>query len=246
MQQQQMMIDLSLQNELKPGEQLLWWGRCDPKRKAKSININTGIGVGAQTANYIIYSVLAIAGLGLIFNALHLISEENNLFGRPDPTSIFLLLFSIVLLLLFVYRIYHMYSLTQRQTTNLRNTTYGITNRRVIVMIAKKQGPTVHSFTQNDIGQINRVETGGGWGDVAFGKVRQIQRGMRTLTITEKLQGIPNAHMVEDILVRTFKSPDASWSPEYVSQPQMQPHYPPMLIQYPTQQPAPPASQPQE
>lgn len=73
-------------------------------------------------------------------------------------------------------------------------------------MTASKQGFAVNSYTQHDIGQINRVETGGGWGDVSYGKVRQIRKGMRMISVTEKLVGIPNAHMVADSLTRTFKT----------------------------------------
>lgn len=238
MQPQQMMIDPSLQNELKSGEQVLWWGRCDPKRRARATN--------TYIAYYILYGVLCVAFFFLLFSVIQLAQSENTYLSGISSSTIALLVGTFILFGVMLYRISLTYRQQARQTTDLRNTTYGITNRRVIVMIARKQGPTVHSFTQSDIGQINRVETGAGWGDVAFGKVRQIQRGMRMLTVTEKLQGIPNARMVEDILARTFKNMDAGWSQEYMPQPQMQPYYPPMLTQYPAQQPASPASQPQE
>ncbi|MDQ2717161.1 MAG: hypothetical protein M3Z08_19850 [Chloroflexota bacterium] len=64
----------------------------------------------------------------------------------------------------------------------------------------------MNSCTRDDIGQINRVETGGGWGNLSYGKARHIQRGNRLFTVAETLQGIPNVRMVEDLLSTTFKS----------------------------------------
>lgn len=217
-----MMVDPALQNELKPGEQLLWWGRPDPKRKAKSAY--------AQTANYIIYGILAVVAIGLIISNLNLIFQEIGFFGRPDSDSIFLLFVSFALLCVPLYRFYASYNLIQKQVNDLRNTIYAITNQRVIMMTARKSGVTVNSYTQNDIGQINRVETGDGWGDVAFGKVRQVQRGLRTIPVTEKFTGIPNVHLVADILSRTFGNVGSAVPAMPMQAQQYQ--YPPMVLHY--------------
>lgn len=208
-----------LHNELKPGEQLLWWGRPDAKHAAKRAN--------TYTASYILFGLLTFVFIGLIFNGIHLILEEISLFGRPDSDSLFLLFSSIVLLAIPLYRLYLLYNLTQKHTNDLRQTIYGITNQRVLVITARQQGVAVNSYTQNDIGQINRVETGGGWGDVSYGKVRQIQRGLRTMTIVEKFTGIPNVHLVADILSRTFghAAPSMPMQAQQYQQPPMMLHY---------------------
>ncbi|MGH2506476.1 MAG: hypothetical protein ACRDHZ_03530 [Ktedonobacteraceae bacterium] len=220
--QEPTMVDPALQNELKLDEQLLWWGRPDPMRKAKSAS--------TQTASYIVFGVLAVVAIFLLYNNINLIFEEISFFGRPDSDSIFLLFVSLGLLFIPLYRFYIFYSIAQKRTNDLRQTIYGITNRRVIAMTANKQGLSVNSYTQNDIGQINRVETGGGWGDVAYGKVRQVQRGRNTISVTEKLQGIPNAHMVEDILSRTFGN--YTQPPQQAPMQAQQYQYPPLLLHY--------------
>lgn len=222
MHQEPIMIDPSLQNELKPNEQLLWWGRPDPARMVKNTN--------TQMATVIVFGLLLLVAIGLIFNNLRLIFEEISFFGQADSNSYFLLFISFLLLCVPSYRLYLLYSQTQKRINDLRQTIYGITSQRVIVMTASKQSFAVNSYTHNDIGQINRIETGGGWGDVAYGKVRQIQRGTRTITITEKLVGIPNAHMVEDILSRTFQN-RGQFVPQTPMQAQQYEH-PPMLLHY--------------
>lgn len=218
-------VDPSLQQELKPGEQLLWWGRPDSAHRAKTSN--------APTITMIIYSILALVMVGLVIFDIQLFREESTL-GGVDSNTVILLLASIVLLGLYLYRLYQFSRQRTQYTTNLRHTIYGITNQRVIVMTATAQNFIVNSYRENDIGQINRIETGGGWGDVSYGKARHIQRGSRTITIVEKLVGIPDVRLVEDLLVKTFKS--APGTPPAFAPPQLpaaQPYPPTPQSYYP-------------
>lgn len=200
MQSEPMMVDPYLQHELKPGEQLLWWGKPDPRHRAR-----TGNASALSMTNIIIYSILALVMVGLIIFDIQLFQEESAL-GGIDSTTVFLFIISIVLLGVYLYRLSQFYRQHMRSIANLRNTVYGITNERVIVITTTPGQFFINSYRANDIGPINRIETGGGWGDVSYGKMRQVQRGFRTITIVEKLVGIPNARLVEDILSRTFKN----------------------------------------
>lgn len=220
------MID-QLQNEVKPGEQLLWWGTPDPARKAKAVN--------TTTTAYIIYGILSVLMAGLVIFDIHLLQEDIMWLSGPDPFTVLMLLIGLGLLGINLYRIYATYSVTQKQITNLRNTIYGITNQRVIVMTAGQQGFAVNSYTRNEMGQINRIETGDGWGDVSFGRPRQIQRGTRTLTIVEKLVGVSDVRRVEDILIRTFKNTPPAMVPGQPVLPVQS--YPPMPQHYMQQPP---------
>jgi hypothetical protein len=222
------MID-HLQNELKPGEQLLWWGIPDPARRAKTAS--------TVTPAYILYGTLILLAIGLIAFNIHLISEEIALLEGPDLFTIILLVISIALLLINAYRIYVTYNTTHKYVNDLRKTIYGITNQRVIVMTAGTPSFSVNSYTREEMGQIIRVETDDGWGDVSYGKPRQIQRGGRILTIVEKLVGIPNVRKVEDLLIRTFKSPQpvpGGYPPQAEAPAQS---YPPMPQHYMQQLP---------
>lgn len=220
MQPQSVMIDY-LQNEVKPGEQLLWWGKPELSRRAKTASTATVV--------YIVNGILAVLMLFLVAFDIHLLYEENSLLSEPDPFTILLLIVAIGLLGLNLYRIYAAYSTAQKYITNLRHTIYGITNQRVIVMTAGTQGFVVNSYGANDIGQINRVETGDGWGDVSFGKPRHVQQGARTLTLVEKLVGIPEVQKVADILTRTFKVTPSATPSAPIWHPQQ---YPPTPQQY--------------
>ena len=235
MQARPITIDLRLQSELKPGEQLLWWGRPDLARRVKNI--------GSVNASYLIYGILAVAMIGLVIFDANLLIEETAFSDGPQPFTIFMLLFSILLVGVYFYRIYAVFSIMQANNNNLRNTIYAITNQRILVMTQTRQNFAVKSHAHNDIGQITRTETGEGWGDVSYGIPRTRQIGLRTVAVVDKLVGIPNARLVEDILIRTFKNPSVppqqTW---YAPQPTEvpQPYYPPAQ-----QQPRPPF-QPQE
>jgi hypothetical protein len=205
MQSGPIMVDPSLQQELKPGEQLLWWGKPDIAHRVKTRSV--------QTINLTISIILALVMAALVVFSIQLFREESSI-GSIDSNTVILLLMSLVLLGIYIYRLYQFFSQRTHQTTNLKQTTYGITNQRVIVITATAQHFIVNSYRANDIGQINRVETGGGWGDVSYGKARHIQRGRRTITIVEKLVGIANVRLVEDLLVTTFKS-DSGTAPAF-------------------------------
>jgi hypothetical protein len=228
-------VEPYLQRELKPGEQLLWSGRPDLARRVKN--------TGSVNTSYIIYSVLAIAMVFLIIFDIHLLTYESTFSSRSDPFTIFLLLIGIVLLGLYLYRIYALFNVTQKSNNNLRNTIYGITNQRVIVMTSTGQSFAVKSHAQSDIGQIIRTETSEGWGDVSYGIPHSRQVGWRTVASVDKLVGVPNARLVEDILIRTFKSPSAPPQQTWYAQLPVATSqaYPPVPQQY-----MPQPSQPQE
>lgn len=194
-------IDPLIQRELKEGEQLLWWGQPEVKRRAKSSN-NT-----LQVAA-ISYGLLAIIALIFIVVIAQLLQEESAyafLSGIKVPSL--MLLGAILVLLIFIgYRAYVTYNQYKKPITALRNTVYGITDQRVLVIVKNTQGFSVNSYTRDNMGQLNRVETGEGWGDITFGKVRQMQSGLRSVLVAEKLVGVPNVRSVEDLLERTFKN----------------------------------------
>lgn len=223
MQSGPMMVDPYLQQEIKPGEQLLWWGKPDPAHRARTGNASSTL-----ITNIVIYSILALVMVGLVIFDILLFREESALDG-VDSTTVILFIVSIVLLGVYLYRLYRLYRQYMQSILNLRNTVYGITNERIIVITATPGQFFINSYRANDIGPINRIDTGGGWGDVSYGKMRQVQRGFRTITIVEKLAGIPNARMVEDILSRTFKSAapmSAFYPPQAPSLPQQYPPAP--------------------
>jgi hypothetical protein len=226
-------IDPSLQNELKAGEQLLWWGKPDPAHSVKENNRLKNV--------MIIWRILAIILLALSLVCALLLRSEMAFPGTwaiaslasLEISTIVILLVTVTVFAFCLNRVYLQWKAQHKHATNVKNTLYGITNQRIIVMTATKQGLTVSSFTREDIGQINRIETGGGWGDIMFSKPRQIQRGTRSIAVVSKLGGIPNVRLVDDILTRTFKNVAPSAPPPPLQPtPQTPTQYPPAPEDY--------------
>lgn len=233
MQSETVLDNPQVQNEMKPGKHLLWWGKPNLAHRVKS---------HIFYINPIIMGVLAIFSLWLVYNAWNLLIEEVGFDGNLQGSTLVLLIFCIVLFISCLARILLFYYQIQKNRANLLNTTYAITDRRIMVITATSKGLAVKSHTRGDIGQIVRAETGGGWGDVSYGIPRSQQAGFRSVTLVDKLAGIPNAGMVEDILMRTFKNsqpaPQQDWYPSY---PQQQPYPPqPQYNAQPAQYPPPP------
>jgi hypothetical protein len=230
MQSETVLDNPQVQNEMKPGEHLLWWGKPNLAHRVKS---------RIFYLNPIIMGVLAVFTLVLIYNAWNLLIEEIGFYGSFQSTSLSLFVFCVFLFLFCLARILLFYYQIQKNFANLRNTTYAITDRRIIVITATSKSLAVKSHTRGDIGQIVRSETGGGWGDVSYGIPRSQQAGFRSVTVVDKLAGVPNAGMVEDILMRTFKNsqpvPQQGWYPSYPQQqPYLsQPQYDAQPVQYP-------------
>jgi hypothetical protein len=244
MQSETVLDNPQVQNEMKPGEHLLWWGKPNLARRVK--NHNTSLYI-----NTIFMGILAVFMLFLVYNAWNLFMEEIDFSGSFQSTTLFLVILPSFMFILCLFRIALVYYQFQKARTNLVNTTYAITDQRIIVITATGKGFAVKSHTRGDIGQIVRMETGEGWGDVSYGIPRSQQSGSRSVTVVDKLVGVPNAWMVEDVLMRTFKSgppaaPQQVWYP-----PQPQPQYYAQPTQYPPQpqyyaQPTPPQSYPSQ
>jgi hypothetical protein len=226
-----------VQQELKPGEHLLWWGNPHPAHRIKP-----------RPTFYVrpvIMGFLAIGSLVLLSFVWSLYQFVMD-FDASIAGSILALFIACLLLfavttarvLIFIYQV-------RKHLTNLRNTTYAITDRRIMVITRTGKGVAVKSHTSGDIGQIVRVETGGGWGDISYGIPHTRQMGLRTTTLVDKMTGIPNAWMVEDILLRTFKhsqgAPQPSWhSPQAQEYPPQSPAYVPQAKPIPSSYPPPP------
>lgn len=234
-------IDPSLQNELKAGEQLLWWGKPDP---AHSVKVNNRLKTVMT-----IWIILAIILLALSLACALLLHTEMSFpetwtiasLATLAISTIVLLLVSIAVFVFCLNRVYLLWKAQRKHAVDIKNTLYGITDQRVIVMTGSKQGLIVSSYTREDIGQISRIETGGGWGDINYSKPRQIQRGMRSVAVVSRLAGVPDVRLVEDILTRTFKNV-APPVPQSQQRPPTPAHYPPApeeYIQPQVQQPAP-------
>lgn len=233
MQAEPMMVDPYLHSELRPNEQLLWWGKPDLAHSMKGNNYTVTL--------IVVWSVLAIILLALSIICASLLRTVMTIPVEWDVANLTTLQISMVALLLIslatfgicLYRLYLLWKLRHKHATDIKNTLYGITNQRVIVMTATRRGLAVASYTREDIGQISRVETGGGWGDVMYGKPRHIQRGTRQVAVVSKLAGIPNVRQVEDILTRTFKNTETPPVPPAIALQEMsQVQYPPAPEEY--------------
>ena len=182
-------VDPSVLRELRPGEQLLWWGRPDPQHQVRQDHAYTYI---------LLACIIAALAYLLYFCVETYFGTRNGLLLAP----IFLVICMLLLLVLVLYAYLRLY---RKLASDLRHTTYAVTNQRIIVMVANPQGLNVTSHTAEDMGAIQLIETGDGWGDVSYGLPHTFAVGAARITIIDKLAGIPNARMVENLLNRTFK-----------------------------------------
>jgi hypothetical protein len=190
-------VDSNLFAELRAGEQMLWWGRPNPKRRmrhkqSQMITVRFGI---------VLLSFLLI----LIIDATVI----------PDipyilRSSAYLLLVMLLLTMIVSYAFFYtlqVYRVQLRLQKQLRYTFYAITDRRAFMMTALPgKSRAVVSYAREDIGTISREEGEGGWGDLTFGILRPATVGTRTMLTQSRFSGIPNVRQVEEIMFRTFKN----------------------------------------
>lgn len=198
-------IDPLLMQEVKPDEQVLWWSRPNLARRVRPENLLT-----LPTA---ISTVLALFFLLLTVLLAQLLLAERATPEGPNGLVLVFCCACLAFFALYLYKALRIFDQSRQYTQNLKKTLYAITDRRIIVLTPARGGLSVKSYTRDDIGQISRVETGAGWGDVSYGRPRLLQQGTQLFTLVEKLVGLPDVRTVEDLLVRTFKSPAASVPP---------------------------------
>ena len=71
------------------------------------------------------------------------------------------------------------YRAVQQRERTLKETTYAISDQRILVIVRTRQGVNSYSFTRDEVGRIERFEGRDGWGDVVFGPIRAPQGSRR-------------------------------------------------------------------
>ncbi|HVU69967.1 MAG TPA: hypothetical protein VHD63_22740 [Ktedonobacteraceae bacterium] len=184
-------VPQNLARELRDDEQLLWWGQPDPRHRAVSKRYPLQVSF---------YSVLAILCLlvNVVMLKLALIAITDSIF--PVLILLLSLLFLYCLFLALFFLVFP-WSIASK----LARTLYGITNRRVIVLVQGRRGPVIHSHTHVDFGPLERHESGDGWGDLFYGRFRITRVGTIQIRVLDQLSGIPDVRKVEELLLTVFK-----------------------------------------
>jgi hypothetical protein len=188
-------IDPNLLAELRAGEQILWWGYPNPKRRMRRRQFNM------LTVRFAI--ILAVF-LFMVYEDFTLVPDWSFL---ETSTVLILIVANIVILFSLVY-ILLIYRTNLRVLGQFRYTVYAITNQRAIMITAfPGKVRAVASYSKDEIGTISRQEGQDGWGDLTFGILRPVNVGTRTVLAPSRFSGIPNVRRVEEIMFRTFKNP---------------------------------------
>lgn len=184
-------VPQNLARELRGDEQLLWWGQPDPRHRAVSkryplqVSFYSAMAMLCFLASMVMLSLLATVMTDSIFLVLTVL-----------PFLLFLYyLFLVLFFLIFPWTI----------VRKLSRTLYGITNRRVIVLVQGRRGPVIHSHTHVDFGPLERHESGDGWGDLFYGRFRITRVGTIQIRVLDQLSGIPDVRKVEELLLTVFK-----------------------------------------
>lgn len=190
-------IDPRISHELRPGEQLLWWGKPDPA-------------YWSQRRALRIYS-LRFWSL-FCFCMFLLLCDNICLFLSFPPTPVTqvnllgLIIFVSLLLFFFLWQsitVRFVYEQMRVRRKDLHHTVYAITTQRIVEVVENK-AVRVRSCSRADIGMVDRAETRDGWGDLTYGKPVSISFLPTSLT-TSRMAGIPDVRAVQELVLRTFK-----------------------------------------
>jgi len=188
-----------VEDELLPGEELLWIGQ--PSSPLASMR------------NYPFSRLLSIFGIMivfLLFGGMVPLVRYGTGSMMMGPTSVFLLPVMIMGLVF-------LGMLASAVAAFLRgqNTLYAITDRRII-MLSGLLSTAVTSYGPQDIERIERRTRSGGSGDLIFRYDQRLRRynnrsyrRARYDTIPVGFFGIPNVREVEALLLETFRPDDA-------------------------------------
>lgn len=191
-------IDPRIQREMRQGEQLLWWGQPDPRRcatrpVARAIERAVWLPLGV---------ILILALLAVLFFFVPLTLGP---FKTPHLLSLLLVICAVLVASSLPKKLSAYRAVQQRERT-LKDTTYAISDQRILVIVRTRQGVNSYSFTRDEVGRIERFEGRDGWGDVVFGPIRAPQGpAVSQAPPAPQLAGIANVRQVEWLLLKTFK-----------------------------------------
>ncbi len=190
------MIDYDLhtktQDELEPGEKMLWSGQPDPKRLSRKALLISLFGI-PWTA-FALFWVVAAAGFKLPDFTFSSFSDGFHavfpLFGIP-----------------FVLIGLGMFTAPYWAYRSAKRTVYAITNRRALV-ISFGRAKRVQSYFEQDISDISRVERADGSGNIVFRTEETTDRKGNARLNQIGFFGVPEVRRVERILLDAFKNED--------------------------------------
>lgn len=194
-------VDPLVQREMQDGEQLLWWGRPDPKR--------SGTHKGTRALELSVWLPLGVAFVLVLLAVFFFFMPMG-----PYKNTHFLPLLLVIGaggVASSLPKKLPRYHAARHQERVLARTIYAVTDRRVLVLTeASHQGVTAYSFTKGEIGRIDRFERDG-WGDLVFGPLRPPSPdNARLAPPAPRLAGIADVRRVEWLLLKTFKEGESA------------------------------------
>ena len=198
MQQDSMIaVDPRILRELRPGEQLLWWGRPDPAYMSQR-HIPRLIFRNFLFLSSFCMVLLLLDMVFVIFSIPPTIVTQLNLLGLIFFLSLFLLFFIRQTINARV-----MYGQVRTQLKGLGQTVYAITNQRIVEVFGN-EALRVFSYSRTDIDKIARIETREGRGDLIYATPALAISPLISLT-SRRMVGIPDVRAVQELVLRTFK-----------------------------------------
>jgi hypothetical protein len=181
-----------VQDELASDEKLLWCGKPTPQRAFWAASFIWFFAV-PWTA-FAIFWIWGAAGMGSDMGERPLSPGFNMRFIFP--------LFGLP----FVFVGLGMLSAPFWAYSKATKTVYGITNKRLLIIVDTGRSRTVQSYGSDDIGDIKRTERPDKSGDLTFAQqmTSTSKGGQRTTDIG--FLGIPEVRSVENLLRATFNN----------------------------------------
>lgn len=200
MQEGEFIVDPVVLRELRDGEQPLWCGRPDPKRRIEQ---------GARSSAFEWSVRLRLACL-LVVAILAAVSFFVQRLLPVAHTFTLLLVLAALLLLFSLAGSLPKYARKRSGRSDLRHIVYAVTTQRILVISDGRGQEGVRSYTRQEIGRLQRIERHqDGWGDIIFGQGPAGQSEQQAAAAARFI-GIPDVRGVEALLLRTFKDVDNS------------------------------------
>ncbi|MBC7814059.1 MAG: hypothetical protein H7175_23095 [Burkholderiales bacterium] len=187
----------AVQNEVRPGEKILWVGKPNPVRMA--LKTVPQLLMGVLWLGFCIFFFSTWLGA---FNFTPSAGDIER--GVRAPSAIF----GLFPFIFFGIGIWMLIAPLWQMFKGIRSI-YAVTDQRLLTISRTPLGQSVISYGDEDITQVERRERGNGTGDLIFAKEQRSRSsrnsGRRTYWVDIGFFGIDNVRHVEELVLDTFK-----------------------------------------
>jgi hypothetical protein len=185
--QEQTALSQKLQQELQRNEQVIWQAYPEGSRRAKQSLLRTLL------PSWMVLRLFLLLSMFLVVVVTSIVYRST--------TPLLLVLYGSIFLAVMLVAIILVVSPRRTARRRLQNTIYAITTRRLLVITLDRDQWVQNSYEAQDLGRIDYIERGDGWGDVVIGVQQRVQsQGYSLVVMSPRLSGVEHARSVAALL----------------------------------------------